>query len=136
MKLHRLTFLVFAFPNYYVDNDPEFWGDINIIDWSFEFDWEKDDWNGMKDIATKPRTTFSSKAGDCEDYALVAASWCVSNNRSGVGLGFCFDRFRAEHVIAFDDERIYSSGVIRDETPEEYIRDSDYDRVIRRGVVG
>jgi len=119
--LRRWSPLTFLFPTRYVDRDP-FWADFDLDDWSkTDYEWTQDAWNGLRDFATAPRDTVEQGRGDCEDYALVAIAWAVAQGRSGVGIGFCWawPYPWPTHVIAFDDERVYSSGRrVRTSVPE------------------
>jgi hypothetical protein len=67
---------------------------------------------------------------------LVALSWAAAHDRDGIGLGLCWDLPRPwpRHVIAFDDERVYSSGEIREGSVEEWRVDSKYAFVPERRV--
>lgn len=136
MRLTWWTPLTFCFPKRYVDAG-SFWRTFDIETWSREFyDWTQDDWHGLKDFARPPRETVDSGRGDCEDYALVAASWAVANERPDVGLAFCIDETVPwpSHVVAYDAQRVYSSGVIHERSLESYLADSAYVRALRRRV--
>lgn len=136
MDPRRWTPLTFLVPSRYVDRD-DFWDEFDLEEWSDEiYHWLQDDWNGLSDFATPPRETVDKGEGDCEDYALVAISWAVANDREGVGIGFCW-RFPwpiPRHVIAFDDERVYSSGDVEETTVDAWVADSEYDHSVRRDV--
>ncbi len=115
-----------------------FWTDVDIDEWSARFDWEQDDFNGLLDISQNPFETYCRAEGDCVDYATVVVSWAIAHHRAGLGIGICGYNTRAvpvpRHVIAYDDERTYSSGVIRDGTPSEYLEGSRYDWIMTRRV--
>jgi hypothetical protein len=132
----RWTPLTFLFPGRYVDRS-EFWTDFDLETWSREtYDWDQDGWSGWRDVAAEPRETVDRGHGDCEDYALVAAAWAVARERDGVGIAFCWDPpwpFPT-HVIAYDDERVYSSGRISEETVGEWVADSSYSFALERPV--
>lgn len=133
MDVRRWTPLTFLFPGRYVDRDP-FWAEFDLEGWSY--DWVQDDWNGLSDFATPPRETVERGQGDCEDYALVAISWAVANDREGVGIAFCWELPWPipTHVIAFDDERVYSSGEILTMSVEAWVERSEYSTAWRRAV--
>lgn len=136
MNLHRWTPFTFLFPNRYVESDA-YWADFTFQEWAREqYEWNQDSWNGFRDFATPPAETVRQDRGDCEDFALVAASWAVSNNRSDVGLGMCWESPRPwpTHVIAYDSEFVYSSGNIHHMSVDEWIGNSKYDFVLQRQV--
>lgn len=132
--LHRTvlswTPLVFAFPRRYLD--PDAVRDLDIEAFAAAFTWEQDAWNGLKDFAAPVRETVATGRGDCEDFALVAASWAVANERPGVGLGLCWSGPIPAHAIAYDADRVYSSGRIHETSVAGYRAASRYDRVLRR----
>jgi hypothetical protein len=132
----RWTPLTFLFPGRFVDRDDR-WADFDLLEWSDgEYDWTQDAWNGFRDFAQRPAETVETGRGDCEDYALVALSWAVAADRDGIGLGFCWESGTPwpTHVIAFDEERVYSSGNTPETGVDEWIEDSDYTFALRRRV--
>lgn len=136
MDLDRWTPLVFLRPGRYVSRDG-FWREFDLREWSDgDYEWTEDPWNGFRDFARRPADTVAGGVGDCEDYALVAASWAVARDRPGVGLGFCWEWPYpwARHVIAYDDECVYSSGDVRRESVGAYVDRSQYDYCVRRPV--
>jgi len=126
------TVWVFLCPRSFID--PAATEKINFEDWTRRFDWDQDEWDGIKDYATPVRDTIEAAHGDCEDYALVAASDSVRRGCGTVGLGFCFDGILPSHVIAYDESRIYSSGDVREWSVEEYIDNTEYHKVWCRSV--
>jgi len=137
MDLQRWTPLTFLFPARYVDGDDR-WGSFNLLEWSdADYEWTQDPWNGISDFAQRPGETVDSGRGDCEDYALVALAWAVANGRDRVGLAFCWELPYPwpRHVIAYDDERVYSSGHVSEKRVGEWIDDSRYEFAVRRRVV-
>lgn len=114
----------------------EFWRDFDIEHWSETFyDWTPDEWNGLRDFAKPPDRTVEEAEGDCEDYALVAASWAVANDRTGVGLAFCIGpKPWPTHVVAYDADRVYSSGVITEQSLESFLDRTKYSRTLRRRI--
>ena len=136
MNLRRWTPFTFVVPGRYVDRGDR-WDSFDIETWSESvYDWTQDPWNGVRDFAKEPRECVDAGRGDCEDYALVALSWAVAHDRDGVGLGFCWNLPYPwpRHVIAFDDERVYSSGEISEESVDEWMADSTYTYVLKRRV--
>lgn len=123
-------------PNRYVDRD-DWWRTFNLEEWSrTTYVWTSDSWNGFRDFAQKPRACTESGRGDCEDYALVAISWAVAQGRDGVVIAFCWELPYPwpTHVIAFDDERVYSSGDVDETSVDEWVHDSKYSFAVRRRV--
>jgi hypothetical protein len=136
MTLRRWTPLTFLAPNRYVDTD-DWWEDFDLEAWSrSEYEWTADTWNGFADFAQRPRDCVSSGSGDCEDYALVALSWAVAHGREDTGLAFCWDLPYPwpTHVIAFDSERVYSSGRITTTSVTDWVDGSTYSGSLRRRV--
>lgn len=131
--IQRWTPLTFLSPYRYVDRS-DFWKNFDIAEWSSSYTWKSDPWNGYRDFAKRPAETVSDGEGDCEDYALVVISWALANGRQGVGLEFCWKRPYPwpRHVIAFDNEYVYSSGTIRRESVKKYIDRSQYDYCLQR----
>ncbi len=117
--------------------DP-FWAGVEIAEWSDRYRWEQDDFNGLVDVSQNPFETYGIERGDCVDYATVVVSWAIAHHRPGLGIGICGYNSRAvpipRHVIVYDDDRTYSSGVIRNESPAEYVDRSEYDWIITRSV--
>lgn len=132
----RWTPLTMIAPGRYVDRS-SMWQDFPFREWSrTEYTWTQDDWNGIRDFASEPHETTELGEGDCEDYALVAASWALAQGHDGVGLGFCFEWPSPwpTHAIAFDAERVYSSGTVTETSVDEWLADARYDYVLRRPV--
>lgn len=137
MDPRRWTPLTYLAPARYVDRAPS-WADFDLERWADEeYDWVQDRWNGFLDFASRPRATLATGEGDCEDFALVALSWAVATDRDGLGLGFCFEPRNPvpRHVIAYDDDTVYSSGTIVPKTVDEWLAASDrYEHVLKRRV--
>lgn len=128
MELTRWTPLTYIAPEQYVDS-ADFWADFDLEQWSqTNYEWTEDPWNGFGDFARRPQDTVTTGTGDCEDYALVAVSWAIAQGREGVGLAFCWESPYPwpRHAIAFDEERVYSSGTIWDKSVDEWVEDSKY----------
>ncbi|MFB6250521.1 MAG: hypothetical protein ABEI27_02345 [Halobellus sp.] len=136
MNIRRWTPLTFVTPARCVDRD-DWWESFDIEEWSdSEYVWTQDEWNGFRDFAARPRECVEAGRGDCEDYALVSLSWAAANDRTGLGIGFCWDPPYPwpRHVIAFDEERVYSSGEISEESVAEWQANSTYAYVLERRV--
>lgn len=136
MELRRWTPLTYLFPGRYVDRD-QFWSEFDLEEWSRSaYEWTEDPWNGFRDFARRPAETISRGRGDCEDYALVAVSWAVAQGHEGVGLAFCWKLYYPwpTHVVAYDDERVYSSGSISRTSVDDWVADSAYDFALKRRV--
>lgn len=137
MDVRRWTPLTFLFPRRYVETGP-IWAEFDLRTWAREeFHWTQDPWNGLRDFAKRPAETVEAGRGDCEDFALVAASWAVAHGRARVGIAFCWETPRPwpTHVIAFDDDAVYSSGRISETTVASWVDDSRYDFAVKRRVV-
>lgn len=136
MEFRRWTPFTYLHPQKFIDHN-DFWLEFDLEEWSRSvYEWTEDPWNGFRDFAQRPAETVSSGKGDCEDYALVAASWALAHNHKGVGLAFCWESSYPwpTHAIAFDNERIYSSGSIYKSTVERWIADSKYSFTLKRRV--
>lgn len=140
MELGRWTPFTFVAPRRYAEgsgDEARFWSAFDIEEWARQqYDWTQDPWNGFLDFASRPRETIETGTGDCEDFALVAISWALAQDREGVGLAFCweFPYPWPRHVIAFDDERVYSSGNIVETSVDEWVESSKYEFSLRRRV--
>lgn len=136
MRLRQWTPLTFLAPGRYVDRDVD-WQHFDLEEWSrATYEWTEDPWNGFRDFARPPATTLAEGHGDCEDYALVAASWALGTGREGVGIAFCWawPYPWPRHVIAFDADRVYSSGDVVRASVDEWVRDSRYDYALERRI--
>ena len=134
MNLRRWTPFTFLVPDQYVDRD-DWWRTFDFEAWSRStYEWTADSWNGFRDFAQHPRDCVASGRGDCEDYALVAIASAVARGRPGVGIAVCweFPHPWPTHVIAFDDDVVYSSGDIVETSVDEWVRDSQYSVALRR----
>lgn len=148
----RWTPFVHLAPERYIDTEYD-WDDFDLEEWSRnEYEWESDPWYGLKDIARPPQETIERGSGDCDCYALVALSDRYAAGADGLGLGWLYrvsdpdpdpdaegmDRVLQQlpqgHAIAYDDERVYSSGHITDESPEAFKERTGYDILIKRSI--
>lgn len=136
MDLSRWTPLVVLFPERYLSDD-DLWRYFDLETWSrTAYEWTGDDWNGLLDLARRPHETLGAGTGDCEDYALLAASWALARDRPGVGLGVCWEWPYPwpTHAVAYDEAFVYSSGEIREESVGTFVERSRYDYCLRRPV--
>lgn len=117
----------FLDPEAYIDTD-EAWAEFDLERWTEEvYTYERDDWNGLKNVAQDPVETVRSGTGDCEDYALVALSWLHARGVDEAGMAVYYhgeDAFG--HALAYGPDRLYSSGAIYEGTPESYHERSSY----------
>lgn len=124
----RATIRSYIQPTYFVDPAalPE---DFSLWKWSRRFTWEQDAWRGWRDTISPVAETVRTERGDCDDYATVAASWALREERDDVRFGYCWGRPNTSHLVAVDADRVYSSGWISrpGTTFSDYIRDSRYD---------
>jgi len=131
----RWTPLILLRPHSFVDTNDTFWGTFDLERWSSEeYEYQEDPLGGWFDHAQNPRTTIMVNKGDCEDYALVAASWALARGRM-VKLTLCFEGHSPvpKHAVAFDGKRVYSSGDIMEyNSLDEYVTESSYDWYLSR----
>jgi len=133
------SWMVWSFPNRYVEESYR-WRTFDLHDWSRnEYEWKADPPGLWNDRVQRPSDTVRKGTGDCDDYALVAASCSVSKGRRGVGLAvmghYNWGVPVPTHMIAYDRHETYSSGRIRHESPDEFVeRDRRYDWVWTRRV--
>lgn len=125
----RLTLFYFLSPRLYIDDDFN-WTDFDMRRWSEqEYDWQQDDWNGLKDTVQRPTDTLRTGRGDCDDYSLVALSWLDSTTDHRLYLSILYSlSHRQGHMVTYDatDETVYSSGEVLDMTLDEYELQSPY----------
>ena len=121
----RFSVLAWVFPGRFIENR-ERWRDFDLESWSAEsYEWVSDGPGLWRDRVRYPSDTVSGGKGDCDDYAVVAASWARSNGRSRVGLAVCGHTVAGflvpTHMVAVDSRRVYSSGEMYDLSPLEYV---------------
>lgn len=135
MKLRNFTPFVILWPRKYLGSEEQF-KDIDIEQWSREYSWESDEWNGFKDFTQAPSITYEEKHGDCEDYAMVVLSWLKANDRDAHMLVLWQKGdIAASHVAVYDGRDVYSSGsIFRDCTVHDYVERSKYSHVLNRKV--
>jgi len=132
----RWSAVAFLWPRRYIDVDAVV--DINLEAFSDRYSWRQDAWNGLRDIAKPVSETVADERGDCEDYALVAASCLLRRGADDVHIAACFKRVWGvpvpRHVVAIGGDAVYSSGIIHEMSLEEYLGQSDYWFALRRSV--
>ena len=135
-KLRRLSLLILLIPRQFVRTDGSL-VDFDFEAWSSsEYRWDQDAWSGLHDFAQEVEETLERGHGDCEDYAVVAASWALQNGREDVGLALCWEWPYpwSRHVIAYDADRVYSSGTIFQGSVDEWVDQSRYFYALERPV--
>lgn len=135
--LDRHTYHFFLKPEEYIEYGPT-WRLLNIELWSEnDYEYTTDKWWGIKDYVRDPYSTLKHGRGDCEDYALVALCWCAAKKRSNnLGVAMCFksEKLLPQHMVAYDDKRVYSSGDIVQTDLHTWVEQSKYDAAIPRPV--
>lgn len=126
------------FPRRYIDTDYP-WENFDLEEWSKDFEWELDPWDGVYDHAQYPAETVEKGSGDCVDYAAVAASYLYATTDHELTL--CYHAGRKgrsvqAHMTIFDETAgtLYSSGRIREMTPDEYNEGRVYSRLFTRKI--
>lgn len=141
----RWTPWLYFFPQRYIDTVSV--AEIDFPAWSDRYEWRQDGWNGLKDFAQPVQKTIETEEGDCEDYALVAASEMKRRGAESVYLGFCFKTYAGipvpRHVVAaskdgadnYQEEVVFSSGRrLYDTSKEQYVGSSQYQFAIWREI--
>lgn len=123
------TFWALLFPRRYVDTDLH-WDYFDFREWHYT--WREDPWNGLLDTLQPPFATIHLGRGDCEDYAFAVASYLLWIGKNPVGIAVAGRRLFDLHVVAYDDEHVYSSGRVTEESVDEWLDNSEYNWVIRR----
>ena len=126
---HRLSIFAWLFPGRYI-RPHGIWDGFDLYEWSkSEYMWASDGPFIWQDKVQLPAETIVRGTGDCDDYALVAASWAKRHGRDDVGLAICgHKRFGipiVTHMIAVDESRVYSSGHIFDGSVDDWLAASD-----------
>lgn len=127
----RWTGLAYLYPRAFID--PKAAENLVLRQWSDSFEWVEDPINGYLDYGKPVSDTIEDRTGDCEDYAFVVASWAVANDIP-VSVGFCLRRWIPDHVVAFTDQFVYSSGNIIDSSISEYSDEHGYSRILTKVV--
>lgn len=128
----RWTPFIFLYPKAFISGSWEI-RRLNLKTWSEE-DYEYQSDLKYRDFAKPPERTIEQGSGDCEDYALVAASWAYTRKRP-VTIAFVGkSKELPSHVVAYDGENVYSSGEIIRGDIEEFIEESEFDYSIKRKI--
>lgn len=123
----KWTPLFLLFPNHYLDNDQPWWR-FDIERFNQRFEWESDDWYGLKDTVAPPVDTWMNEKGDCVDYAALIASYLTSTTDKSVSLAYLISGISG-HVVCYTDDKVYSSGVTHEMKFDEYVEKSVYRKV-------
>ena len=122
-----------ATPKRYLTPVPEF----RPYDFEERWSYQQDPWYGMLDIARHPHDVIESGKGDCVDYARLASSYLYYHTDRPISLYIAFRWNNPPgHIFATDGERVYSTGSVYEETPEEYGRRTNRAIMFRRTIRG
>ncbi len=141
IPLHRFSVWFLLFPRLFLNTEYT-WDEFDIVSWSAtEYEYQADPLFGLWDIVQPVPETLTSGAGDCDDYALVAASYLYATTDHEISLGVHIGvttRPGKGHLTVYDHtaEKVYSSGVIYPDTFEEFTARSEYDLHFRRSIRG
>jgi len=131
----RLSAFFYLWPHRFIESCD--WQEKeSLVSWSINtYDWRQDDWNGMKDTVQRPQKTWESGAGDCDDYALVVASYLANTTDNTLHVCALYT-IGSGHMVIYDEteERVYSSGVVLSQTLSEYKSKSKYGTVFTQNV--
>lgn len=129
----KWTPLLLVKPRSFVTEN-EYWRYFDIEEWSEEdYEYVEDPYGGIGDYAKEPYKT-EVDGGDCEDYAVLVASWALSNGLDAE-LALCFKWWSPvpKHAVCRADSNVYSTGdIYSDVTINEYIEESEYDWYLSR----
>lgn len=133
--IHRYGPLVIIRPKAYVKENDR-WAAFDLEEWTENvYDYRQDPLSGLVDYVNYPSETVERGSGDCEDYAVLAASCRLSSGADRVGIAACAAwRERTFHAFAYDDTKVYSSGEITEETPAEFLERTMYDTMILQTI--
>lgn len=130
-------------PTYFLDPkayaaEGEGWAEFDFEAWSdAEYDYQADDWGGLKNIPKDPAETVRSGVGDCEDYALVALSWLRATDADTAGMAVLyFGEQSFGHAVAYSENRVFSSGRIYEMGLEAYLKTTSYKVLFSHEVGG
>ena len=125
------TALFLASPRRYLRPVPNFDPNSFTTRWTYQADplW------GLWDIARNPHDVIEHARGDCVDYARLAASWLYYHTDRPIAL-YVMGRIHNPpgHLVAYDGERVYSTGRIHEESLESYCYRTNRIVVLRRGI--
>lgn len=120
----RPSLLMFWLPHRYLDTEID-WSKYNFYQFTHDFDYEMDDWHGLKDTVTPVEQTLNTADGDCDDYAAVAASYLLAETERPVRLALLW-RGAAGHVVCYTDDTVYSSGEIHRLSLRRFCAEQNY----------
>ena len=104
--------------------------------------WRRDPFSGLLDIASNPWTVIEREAGDCVDFARLAATWLWTTTDRPIAIYTVWTpRWPPGHAIVYDGDRVYSLSAREPEAIVEEDIASYLDRTgrgvaIRRRVRG
>lgn len=104
--------------------------------WSKDFTYKSDPGAPYGNLIKPVEHTYEDKTGDCEDYALVMASWGIAEGSEDMKLAWLWAEgdIAPSHVVATDGDHVYSSGVILHMNISEYAESHGYETVLTRSV--
>lgn len=129
---------LFLFPQSYIN--PQRTTDIVLPRWSVDdYTYNSDEgWWLFGDWIQTPNDTIERGTGDCEDYAIIAASWAIENNVGNPRLAWLWEGWwppYPKHVVAYTDDIVFTSGDILDNTTiDEYVEQTDYTHYVSRSL--
>ena len=118
---------------------------LEYVDLAFfveSLSWRRDPLKGLLDIASDPWTVVEREAGDCVDFARLAAAWLWTSTDRPIAIYTVWTlRWPPGHAIVYDGERIYSNSprepeAIVEEDIASYLERTGRGVAIRRRVRG
>jgi transglutaminase-like putative cysteine protease len=133
MILHRQTIFIWIAPWWFVETDPEF-AVVDLARWGEEkYDWTQDPLGGAIDTVRYPRDVLETGDGDCEDYAVFAASVLASRGVEDLAFVSCTKGWIPDHTVLYADGNVYSNGTIyKNTTPDQFADIEGFDHTIVR----
>jgi hypothetical protein len=133
MTLRIPTVLFFHSPEKYLEPMPDGFN-IEMFN-GMTYEWKPDPLFGLWDTAQTPSETIEKGAGDCDDYARLAASYLYYQTDSPIDI-YLLGRigWPPGHIIVSDGVRIFSNGEITRESVEEFKERKGYTASIRSKV--
>lgn len=127
------TLLFYICPKPFLSEIPN----VDLEEFEGRWDYEKDPWKGRIDVAYNPKSVLESAEGDCDDYARMCSSLLYYHTEKPISLyAFPGTDDEAGHMIAYDGEKIYSSGSVFEKDIEEYFDENGWEYGFRRSIRG